>query len=424
MAGLFIVSYMNVARVALVGAAVLLVAVVATGGAVGQDQVTLTVSVADQDGDAVGGVAVEAEWETESGETGTATGTTASNGQVLLDVPEGSSVELDIDDDTYVRNTPLRIDNATERDVDLGVSRSGTATVSVVDAENQSQADARVTVRSNGRTIDRGDTDSEGQYETARLERGTYEVNVVKPGYYETEREVTVSRNTEVTVGIERGTVTLDFRTFDDHFDPPRPIETGSVRVSSSVYNAEVSVTEGSASLNVPVNTAYTVEVVKDEYDASPERIRVRESPTSLNVTAQRTPTLSVTPANDRVLVGETTRVTVRNAYDEPVANVTVAVDGEEVGETDERGEIDVPISSAGNRTIVAQDGDVESDPATVEGVDTAAEADPGANGSNGSDTDDDDSADTDDGAPGFGVVAAVLALLAAAAAAGRRRTR
>jgi PGF-CTERM protein len=421
MGGLVIVAYMNVARLALVGAAVLFVAVVATGGAVGQDQVTLTVSVADQDGDAVGGMTVEAEWETESGETGTATGTTASNGQVLLDVPEGATVELDVDDDTYVRNTPLEIENASAAEIDLGVTRSGTATVTVLDTQNQSQADARVTVREDGRTVDRGETNSEGEYETARLERGTYEVSVVKPGYFETEREVTVSLNTEETVRIERGTVTLDVRTFDDHFEPPRPIDNGSVRLSSSVYNAEVTVTEGATSLNVPVNTAYTVEVVKDEYDASPERIRVRESPTTVNVTAQRTPTLSVTPANDRVLVGETTRVTVRNAYGEPAAGVTVEVDGEAVGETDDRGEIDVEISSAGNRTIVAQDGDVESDPATVEGVETASEADPGANGSNGTG---DDGGETDEGVPGFGVVAAVIALLAAAAVAGRRRGR
>jgi PGF-CTERM protein len=188
------------------------------------------------------------------------------------------------------------------------------------------------------------------------------------------------------------------------------------------VYNAEVTVTEGTASLNVPVNVAYDVEVVKEGYDASTERVRVRESPTSVNATAQRTPTLSVRPANDRVLVGETTRVTVRNAYDEAAAGVTVAVDGETVGETDDRGEIEVPISSAGNRTIVAMDGDVESDPVTVEGVDTASEADPGANGSN--DTGDEDGSDaTDDGVPGFGVVAAVLALLAAAVA-GRYRDR
>ncbi|OYR43736.1 carboxypeptidase-like regulatory domain-containing protein [Halorubrum sp. Eb13] len=413
---------MNVARLVLVGAAVLLVAVVATGGAVGQDQVTLTVSVADQDGDAVGGATVEAEWETDSGETGTATGTTASNGNVLLDVPEGSSVELDVDDDTYVRNRPLEVENASAAEIDLGVTRSGTATVTVLDDQNRSQADARVTVREDGRSVDRGETGSDGTYETARLERGTYNVTVVKPGYYETEREVTVSLNTETTIAIERGTVTLDVRALDDHFDPPEPIESGSVRVTSSVFEGEVTVTEGTASLNVPVNAAYTVEVVTDGYDPSPERVRVRESPRSVNATAQRTPALSVTPANDRVLVGETTRVTVLNAYDEPVAGATVEVDGEDVGETDARGEIEVPISFAGDRTIVASDGGVESDPATVEGVETADEADPSANGSN--DTGDDGSGDTDDGAPGFGVVAAVLALLAAAVAAGRYRGR
>jgi len=424
---------MNVGRLALVGAAALLIAVVATGGAVGQqnDPVTLSVSVTDQGGDGVGGVTVDAAWETESGETGTETGTTASNGMVLLDVPEEAAVELDVDDDTYVRNEPLRIDNASASAVDLEVSRSGTATVSVVDAQNRSQADARVTVREDGRSVDRGESDSDGgyetanlergTYETARLERGTYEITVVKPGYYETEREVTVSLNTEVTVRIERGTVTLDVRTFDDHFDPPEPIDNGSVRVSSSVYDGEVTVTEGAASLNVPVNAAYTVEVVKDGYDATPKRVRVEESAISTNVTAQRTPTLSVAPSNRRVLVGETTRVTVRNAYEDPVTGVTVEVDGEAVGETDERGEIDVPISSAGARTIVARDGGIESDPVTVEGVETADEVD--GNDSNASDSDDDGSGDTDDGAPGFGVVAAVLALIAAAAA-GRRRTR
>jgi PGF-CTERM protein len=415
---------MNITRAALVGAAALFVATVAIGGAAGQgaDPVTLTVSVVDQEGDAVGSATVEATWETDAGETGNASGTTASNGKVFIDVPAGASVELDVDDDTYVRNRPLEVDNATARDVELGVTRSGTATVSVVDGENQSQADARVIVRRDGRSVDRGDTDEDGEYETVRLERGTYEVTVVKPGYFETEREVTVSTGTEATIGIERGTVTLDIRTVDDHFDPPAVIQTGSVRVSSSVYNAEVTVTEGTASLNVPVNVAYDVEVVKEGYDASTERVRVRESPTSVNATAQRTPTLSVRPANDRVLVGETTRVTVRNAYDEAAAGVTVAVDGETVGETDDRGEIEVPISSAGNRTIVAMDGDVESDPVTVEGVDTASEADPGANGSN--DTGDEDGSDaTDDGVPGFGVVAAVLALLAAAVA-GRYRDR
>ncbi|GAA0553901.1 carboxypeptidase-like regulatory domain-containing protein [Halorubrum ejinorense] len=414
---------MNVPRAAVVAVAVLAVAVVATGGAVGQEQVTLTVSVTDQQGDAVGGVTVEAAWETESGETGTATGTTASNGNVLLDAPANASVELDVDDDRYVRNRPLRIDNASEGDVALGVSRSGTATVSVLDAENRTLADATVTVREDGRSIDRGTTGSDGTYETARLERGTYEIEVVKPGYFEGSREVTVSANSEATVTIERGTATLDVRVFDDHFDPPTAIETGSVRVSSSVFDGRVSVTDGTASLTVPVNALYTVEVVKDGYGGSPERVRVRESAAATNVTAQRTPALTVVPANERVLVGETTRVTVRNAYDEPATGVTVVVDGESVGETDDRGEIGVEISSTGSRTIVARSDDAESDPVTVEGVETAEEADSDADGENGSDADGDGGSETtDDGIPGFGVVAAVIALLAAAAVVGRRR--
>ena len=417
---------MDIARTALVGAAVLLVAVVASGGAVADDPVTLTVSVTDRDGDAVGGATVEAAWETDAGETGTASGTTASNGRVLLDVPEGASVELDVDDDRYVRNRPLAIANASETDVALGVTRSGTATVTVVDGQNRSQAGAAVRVREDGRTVDRGETNADGTYETARLERGEYDVVVVKPGYAEAERRVTAGPDGAVTVGIERGTTTLRVRALDDHFDPPVPIENGSVEASSSVYDGEVTLTDGTASFTVPVNALYTIEVVKEGYEPSLERVRVREDPVTANATAQRTAALAVAPANDRVLVGETTRVTVRNAYDERVAGATVTVDGEAVGETDDRGEIDVRISATGNRTIRAQDGEVASEPASVEGVE-ADESDDGAgndsdgNGSEGGGEGSDDAGSTDDGSPGFGAVAALVAVLALVAASRRR---
>ncbi|MEZ3164673.1 carboxypeptidase-like regulatory domain-containing protein [Halorubrum sp. RMP-47] len=414
---------MNVSRPALVVAVALLVAAVAAGGVAGQqaDPVTLTVAVTDQDGDALGGVTVDAAWETESGETGTVSGATASNGKVFLDVPEGASVELDVDDDTYVRNRPLQIDEATARDVNLGVTRSGTATVSVVDGQNRSQADARVTVREDGRTVDRGETGSDGTYETARLERGDYEVVAVKPGYFEASRTVTVAGDNETEIAIERGTTTLDVRTFDDHFDPPMPIETGAVRASSSVFDGRVSVTEGTASLTVPVNALYTVEVVKEGYESSVERVRVRESPVSANATAQRSAALSVSAANEAVIVGETTRVTVRNAYDEPVAGAAVEVDGEVVGETDDRGEIEVPIRTAGDRTVVARNNDATADLITVTGVEQSEEpagndsGDEGA-GSAGDGSDGGDG-DTDDRIPGFGVVAALLAVLTVAAA-------
>ncbi|WP_418284956.1 carboxypeptidase regulatory-like domain-containing protein [Halorubrum sp. DTA46] len=413
---------MKFERLAVIGAAVFVVAVLAAGGAAGNDLVTLTVSVTDQDDEPVGGVEVVATWETESGETRTATGTTASNGKVFLDVPEDATVELDVDDDTYIRNRPRTVERASESEVEVTVSRSGTATVSVVDTRDRPQADARVRVREGGRTVDRGQTDESGTFTSSRLERGTYTLRVVKPGFFEATQEVTVNGEGNATVEIERGEVVLDLRVFDDHFDPPTEIETGAIQVRSSVYNAEVTVTEGSASLNVPVNAEYTAEIIKDGYDPAPETITVREADVSANVTAQRTPTLSLTTANERVLVGETTRVSVRNAYDEPVEGATIEVDGTAVGETDARGELAVPIDAPGEQTVVAIDGDVRSESITIVGVgedDVIDEGDDAGEADDANETD--DSGETDDGAPGFGVVVAVAALLGAAAVGARR---
>ena len=148
-------------RLSVIGIAVVAVAALAAGGAAGADVVTLTVSVTDQDDEPVGGVDVVATWE-ESGETETATGTTASNGKVFLDVPENATVELDVDDDTFIRNRPLTVEGASESDVELAVSRSGTATVSVVDTRDRPQADARVRLRDGDGTVDRGQTDGSG----------------------------------------------------------------------------------------------------------------------------------------------------------------------------------------------------------------------------------------------------------------------
>ena len=400
---------MNCERLTVVGVAVFAVAILATGGAAGADVVTLTVSVTDQDDDPVGGVDVVATWE-ESGETETATGTTASNGRVFLDVPENATVEIDVDDDTFIRNRPLTVEGASESDVELAVSRSGTAAVSVVDTRDRPQADARVRLRDGDGTVDRGQTDGSGVFTSSRVEQGTYTLRVVKPGFFETTQEVTIDGDANATVEIERGEVELTIRVFDDHFDPPEPIETSTVRLQSAVYDAQVTATEGRASLNVPVNVAYTAEVVKDGYDPTPEQISVREQDMTVNVTAQRTPSLTLTSANERVIVGERTRVTVTNAYDELVAGATIEVDGDAVGETDDRGELVVTIDAPGDRTIVATDGDVSSDPVTVEGV---SEDTPDA---------DTDADETDDGAPGFGLFAAVFAVIAAAVLVAVRR--
>ena len=396
----------------------------ALGGASAQDQTTLTVSVVDQDGDPVGGVDVEATWEATDGDEQTATGTTASNGKVFIDVEPGADVELDVDDDEYVRNRPLEVDDATESDVELEVSQSGTVSVDVVDGRDRSQSDARVRIRDGGRLIDSGETDSTGRFDSDRLERDTYDITVVKPGYFETTRSVRVTDGTDVTVTLDRGTVTVEVRVVDDHFDPPVTVEAGTVSAASETYSTEASVTDGEAALNVPVNDEYTIEASVDGYTGDPTSVEVDESMVETNVSVQRTPMLAVERTNERVVVGETTRMTVTNAYDEPVEGASIEVDGAAVGETDDDGEVDVPIDEAGERRVVATADGVTSDPVTIQGVEPGSDG--ASEGETSEDTTDGDgeTTDTDDSVPGFGVTGALLAVILLVAVATTRRRR
>jgi PGF-CTERM protein len=134
-------------------------------------------------------------------------------------------------------------------------------------------------------------------------------------------------------------------------------------------------------------------------------------------VTISRTPELSLTVANERVVVGETTRVTVENAYDEPVAGATVELDETTVGETNANGELAVLIETTGEQSIVATTDELTSETAVVEGfdVDAADETD--------GDTTDAGAGETSGSIPGFGVGVTALALLVVAGIAHRTRT-
>lgn len=388
---------------ALLGALVILLALAT--GSVAADQTTLTVEVVDSDGDPVGGIAVEATWEVD-GETETATATTASNGKVFLDVEAGADVELTVDDDAYVRNRPLSVEDASESTLELDVAQSTTATVTVVDADGQPLSDATIRLRDADGTVDRGTTDEDGRVITDRVEHGTYDLVAVKPGYRETTTAVTIEDEPTETVEIERGRVTLDVTVIDDHFDPPARTSVGTVRVASDAYSAEASVTDGIASVNVPVNDEYRLTVDADGYDTEPESIDVDESTVQTNVTISRTPELSVSVTNERVIVGETTRVTVVNAYDEPVAGATIELDDTVAGETDDRGELAVQIDTTGEHAVVATTDDLTSEAVTVEGFDVDA-----ADGST-DDTANENGDETSSSVPGFGVGVAALALL------------
>lgn len=390
-----------------------------SSGAVAADDVALTVSVVDGDGDPVDGATVEATWG-----GGEATGTTVSNGRVFIDVPEGEDVELDIDDDRYIRNRPLTVQDADERDVELPVASRGEAVVTVTDAEDAPLSDVTVRLRQDGRTVASGETDDEGEVRTGAVEQGEYRLSAVKPGYFAGQRDLSVGADTETeaTVSLESGRVALDVAVVDDHFEEPRALTDARVQIEGGAFDGEVSASDGSASVNVPVNARYTISAQKEGYDPTPRQVSVNEEPRSVTVTAQRTHELVASSSNDRVVVGERTRIEVVNAYDEPVSGATVRLNGDPVGETDDRGELAVGLETVGDATIVADDGRVESESVTVTAIDPDAEPEDGTDdGTDGGANDGPSEAETDD-LPGFGVGAAVVALLVALAAVASRR--
>lgn len=393
---------------------VILVALVLCVGwsasAAANDEVSLTVSVVNQTGAGVGDATVIATWD-----GGEATGTTASNGKVFIDVPNGADVELDVDDDRYVRNRRLSISDADEREIELPVVPQGTATVTVTDSDGQPLSDATVRLWQDDETVASGETDGNRAFRTDAIERGEYRLSAVKPGFFRNETDLTVGLETEATVALQRGRVTLDIEVVDDHFEPPRTLTEARVRIGADNFDANVSTSDGTASLNVPVNTRYRIVATKDGYESTPNVQTVREASASVIVAAQRIHELAVTTSNDRVIVGETTRIEVTNAYGEPVQGARVRIDGEGVGETDDRGETTIEIETVGERTIDATDGRVDSEPITVTGFDPDAER------GTSEPTPTEAPAET----PGFGVVVTVVALaFAFAVRAARQRRR
>ncbi|MUV88392.1 carboxypeptidase regulatory-like domain-containing protein, partial [Natronomonas sp. CBA1123] len=348
----------------------------AVGGAAAQSesQVTLTVSVVDQDDTSIGDATITASWE-----GGERTATTASNGRAFVDVPEGETVELDAEHEEYVRNHPLVIDEATERDVTLRVSEKGNATVTVTDASDQALQDTRVEFRRDGRTAAEGWTDEDGTFSTDIIEQGEYSIAVVKPGYYRETSTEDVGVDTPVSFSLERGSVNFEVSVVDDHFEEPQELDDVRVSVKAENFEASVRSSGGTASLSVPVNTRYNVTVSKEGYVSSSRSLRVTEGAREIEMATQRVPTLTVEPQNTRVVVGETTRVRVLNAYGEPVEGATLQRNNETVGETDANGELVVTIDSAGEQELVATNGSVASDPVVVEGVDPDATETPGA---------------------------------------------
>lgn len=408
---------MNRIRIGIVlGAAVVLLAVASSPAAAAD--VTFTVSVETEAGDAVGGATLTATWA-----NGTATAETAANGKAYLDVPAGESVEITVDHPEYVRNSPIVIENATARDVSMTVHPIGEAQISVSDQDGPVE-DATVTLVQDGTTVVEQHT-ADGSVDTGEIEAGDYELTVEKPGYYTLSRSIDVPAGEVVERGveIERGSVTLQVNVTDPYFDPPRALEgiTADVEGSGTVTTQS----DGTQKLSVPVNTELTVSFTGQGYETVERTIETDESETTLDVALSRADTLSVTVHTAEVVVGQPAFLTVTDEYDDPVENATVLLDGTSVTETDADGWARVTIDAVGVHELRVEDESVTSNVSEIRGVAAAGTTvEETSDVEPPTETTTAPTGTTETGVPGFGPLVALIGVLIAAAVGlvGRRR--
>ncbi|MFB6189073.1 MAG: Ig-like domain-containing protein [Halapricum sp.] len=416
--------------------AVLLVAsVLAVGigvGSVAADQTTVEITVVDQTGNPVGGATLNLTWD-----GGSTTTTTVSNGKALVDIPNDKTVTVTVDASGYVRNEPFVISPGSSGSVTIPVHEDALATITVRNAAGPIQ-NAHVKLVKNGVAVIDGKTDADGKIGTRKndspefIEVGTYHLEVVKPGYLKNTTTLEVVGHVKPTVTLEQSSVTATINVADPYYDPPHPVENATIKVGS--IGTIRTLSSGEATIQVPVNSRPTITISKDGYESMQVPLLVEESPTSANLTLSKSPSLTLKPSADRVIVGENVSITVTDEYDDLVPGATVSINGADVGTTDDQGKIEVPVDSVGKQTISASTASASSsitiksfDPSTP--TPTAAPTTTAPTTTAPTTTAPTTAAPTTTGndgtgsafGPGFGPLAALLALLALAFVAGRR---
>lgn len=387
-------------------AVALVLAPAGIAAAQGGGTVTVTVALNDTDGDPVGNADLDAEWD-----GGSATATTASNGKAFLDVPEGAEVRVTVDHENYLREDPYVVQSASEREVSVRVYRKSAIRLEVSSDEGAVD-DASVLIERGGLDVETGTTGENGVYETGVIREGDYDVTISKTGYFT--RRKTLRAEGEITnrVALTRGSVPVRVDVADPQTDAP----VADANVTFDGVGTAHTGGNGVATIETPVNTQSTLRVTKADYRTVSRDLSVGEEQTEVSVSLSRTPSLTVSAVNERVLAGERVALSVTDAYGNPATGVTVTLDGDAVGTTDDEGEIAVRIDGPGEHALRATDDGVTSDPVSVEAVDvdgteaastgtTAAAGTPSATET--------PTATTTSTSPGFTPVAAVLAVLA-----------
>ena len=372
------------------------------------EQVTLTVTVVDGQGQPLSGAEFNASWD-----GGNVVETTRANGQALIDAPRGADVALDVESSNYIRNEPYVVESAENEQVEVEVALKGSATVTVFDQSGDRVNNAVVRLWQDGRPIVNSRADENGELQTPTIEQGEYRLVVFREGYYRNRTTLEVDGQVSQTMTIESGSATVTFDVSDDHFNPARSVQGASIEVAG--IGTVQTLQNGEATIQVPVNDVYDVTISKANYSEVTRPVDVEEGPKTVDITVNREPAISISPSNDRVVTGESVEVRITNEYDTPVSNASVSLDGEQVGQTNAEGRLSFVVESQGEHTIRAthQGNSAEY---TIEGV-TAATTRAQQNDTT---TEGDDGGSSTFG-PGFGPVAAVLALLSLALLARRR---
>lgn len=329
--------------------------------AVAQDTATLTVSVTNQAGDPVGDATLTASWD-----GGSTVRTTAGNGKAFVDVPADTTVTVSVDHPDYVRNRPVTVTAGEDRDVSVPVHRKSSLALAVEDSEG-AVADASVTAEKDGFVVADGATDADGAFEADAIEAGSYEVEVVKRGYYRKTVTVDVENETTQSIGVEQGSVELSVNVTDDHYGSARPVPGVTVQVGS--VGSVTTLDDGGTSTRVPVNSELSIAASKDGYLNASTQVSVDESALAVNLTTNRVPRLDLAATNERVVAGERVVLAVTDAYGDPAEDMSILLDGEQVGETDADGRYAAEIPDAGNHTLHAEDGSLASDEVTVRAI-------------------------------------------------------
>jgi PGF-CTERM protein len=393
----------------LVGLMGLVLVVAAVGpaavGTAAADDVTLTVSVETRAGSDVSGADLTATWD-----GGSTTETTRANGQALVDVPAGAHVTIEVDHDQYVRNDPVTVSNAQTRDVRIEVAPRGQATITVQSSDGP-VAGASVRFIRDGQNVVTVQTDDDGVARSGAIEQGLYTVAISKAGFQQERLSVNVDDDTTRSISLQRGRAQVTITAQDDHFSPPETLENATIAIEP-IGVSLVTLNDGEAQTTLPINSNFDLTVSKPGYESTTRNLPVGRSDTSLTVSINREPSLTLETASRRIVVGEPVRVTAIDEYGDPISDLGLGVNGTIIARTGPDGEADVPVESAGNVTITASTDGAE-DSLTVEGVRPGGTQATTGNGTT----------QTEGGnGPGFGPLVALLGVAIGAALLARRR--